>query len=197
MTESGPIATQIVSLAARNVECAVPDARAVSIYIHGSEQLDHLLSMLPEGTEVPLAARRSLQDGSTLVHPVGPDAVAAARAVGAGGASVIAVVPLVEVNAAVVGWFDESPTPAQLEDLRKGAQDVGTAVTHAKQLRDALVVPPSRLVIEQAKGMVMGRHRLPADQAFSVLRAVSQESNVPVRDVASSMVDSVNRPASP
>jgi hypothetical protein len=55
------------------------------------------------------------------------------------------------------------------------------AVAKAAKLELAL---RSRAVIDQAKGMLMERFRLTADQAFHALAQVSMESNRKVRDVA-------------
>jgi GAF domain-containing protein len=46
----------------------------------------------------------------------------------------------------------------------------------------------SRAVIEQAKGMLMERHRLTDDQAFTMLTHASQQTNVKLRDVAAELV---------
>jgi hypothetical protein len=46
----------------------------------------------------------------------------------------------------------------------------------------------SRAVIEQAKGMLMERHRLTDDQAFTMLTHASQQTNVKLRDVAAGLV---------
>jgi GAF domain-containing protein len=46
----------------------------------------------------------------------------------------------------------------------------------------------SRAVIDQAKGILMERFKLTADQAFQVLTRVSMESNTKVRDVAERFV---------
>jgi AmiR/NasT family two-component response regulator len=46
-----------------------------------------------------------------------------------------------------------------------------------------------RAVIEQAKGILMGRHAIDADQAFAMLRDHSQRNGCKVADVAASMVD--------
>lgn len=59
----------------------------------------------------------------------------------------------------------------------------------AEQLRMAL---DSRGVIDQAKGILMDRHRVNADQAFEMLRRTSQDLNRKVRDVAQALVDSVS-----
>jgi AmiR/NasT family two-component response regulator len=46
----------------------------------------------------------------------------------------------------------------------------------------------SRPVIEQAKGIIMGMHSIPAEAAFAVIRRVSQNHNVPVHTLAESLV---------
>ena len=54
------------------------------------------------------------------------------------------------------------------------------------QFRTAL---DSRDVIGQAKGILMERRGLPADQAFDVLRRASQDLNVKLRDVAATLAE--------
>jgi AmiR/NasT family two-component response regulator len=56
------------------------------------------------------------------------------------------------------------------------------------QLEQALV---SRAVIEQAKGIVMGRDRCDAEEAFLRLRRRSQHENRKVRDLARELVEQV------
>jgi GAF domain-containing protein len=53
----------------------------------------------------------------------------------------------------------------------------------------------SRSVIDQAIGIVMGRQRCSADQAFDVLRKVSQQRNTKLRHVATELVTAVTRAA--
>jgi GAF domain-containing protein len=60
-----------------------------------------------------------------------------------------------------------------------------SAVERAKHLEVAL---DSRGVIDQAKGILMERFKLTAEQAFQVLTRVSMESNVKVRDLAERFV---------
>ncbi|MBI4942329.1 MAG: ANTAR domain-containing protein [Actinobacteria bacterium] len=60
------------------------------------------------------------------------------------------------------------------------------AATESRQLRTAMA---SRAVIEQAKGILMARHRADEDAAFAMLRVESQTHNRPLRDVARSVVD--------
>ncbi len=57
----------------------------------------------------------------------------------------------------------------------------------ARQLEEALA---SRAVIEQAKGVLMARHGVNADQAFGLLRHQSQHRNVKLRAVAHDVVAS-------
>jgi AmiR/NasT family two-component response regulator len=46
----------------------------------------------------------------------------------------------------------------------------------------------SRATIEQAKGILMERHKLAADTAFDLLVRVSQEQNRKLRDLADDLV---------
>ena len=54
-----------------------------------------------------------------------------------------------------------------------------------EQFRHALA---SRDIIGQAKGMIMERYGVDAVQAFEVLRKLSQDSNVPLVEVARGLV---------
>ncbi|WP_240619335.1 GAF and ANTAR domain-containing protein [Blastococcus sp. TF02-8] len=60
-----------------------------------------------------------------------------------------------------------------------------TAVERADHLEAAL---RSRAVIDQAKGILMERFKVTADQAFQVLARLSMERNVKLRDVATQVV---------
>ena len=60
-----------------------------------------------------------------------------------------------------------------------------SAVEQAGHLRQAL---DSRAVIDQAKGILMERFRLTADQAFDALTRVSNQANTKVRDLAAELV---------
>jgi transcriptional regulator with GAF, ATPase, and Fis domain len=50
----------------------------------------------------------------------------------------------------------------------------------------------SRAVIDHAVGIIMGQHRCTVDDAFEVLRAISQNRNVKLRDVAADLVTAVS-----
>ncbi len=65
------------------------------------------------------------------------------------------------------------------------------------QLRSSMA---SRSVIDQAAGVIMATERCAQDKAFALLRTVSQNTNVKLRDLAVTIVTSVSgeppRPAS-
>ena len=66
------------------------------------------------------------------------------------------------------------------------------------QLRSSIM---SRAVIDQALGVIMATERCPQDKAFAMLRSVSQNTNVKLRDLAATIVSRVSgeppRPAAP
>jgi GAF domain-containing protein len=62
------------------------------------------------------------------------------------------------------------------------------AVKQAAHLRTAM---QSRAVIEQAKGVLMVRDRCSPDEAFDLLKRISQHRNAKLRDIAQTIVDSV------
>jgi GAF domain-containing protein len=62
------------------------------------------------------------------------------------------------------------------------------------QLEEALA---SRAVIDQALGIVMGERRCTADEAFELLRTISQNTNVKLQDVAAGMVAAVSGRSAP
>lgn len=51
-----------------------------------------------------------------------------------------------------------------------------------------------RAVIEQAKGVLMGRHGISADEAFDLLSRMSQTSNTKLNECAAAVVDGASRP---
>jgi ANTAR domain-containing protein len=61
-----------------------------------------------------------------------------------------------------------------------------SALERAEHLEAALT---SRAVIDQAKGILMERHKLSADQAFQALARASMQTNTKVRDVAEQVVE--------
>jgi GAF domain-containing protein len=65
-----------------------------------------------------------------------------------------------------------------------------STATLAANLQRAL---DSRAVIDQAKGILMGRHGMSAEQAFDLLSKESQLANRKLRDIAEDLVDEVQR----
>jgi GAF domain-containing protein len=63
-----------------------------------------------------------------------------------------------------------------------------STATLAANLQRAL---QSRAVIDQAKGILMGRHRITPDAAFDMLSAQSQATNRKLRGIAADIVDEV------
>jgi GAF domain-containing protein len=72
--------------------------------------------------------------------------------------------------------------------LFRAALDAARLREVAAQLKEALT---TRTVIDQALGIVMAQRRCTSQQAFEVLRHVSQDSNVKLRQVAASIVEKV------
>lgn len=78
-----------------------------------------------------------------------------------------------ENHQAIVNAFTDGIT--QFRDLE----------AEVAQLREALT---SRATIEQAKGMLMVTRRCSADEAFDLLRKLSQDTNVRLADVAAALI---------
>jgi GAF domain-containing protein len=63
------------------------------------------------------------------------------------------------------------------------------AYSTARELADNLQVAlESRAIIDQAKGILMERHKVTAEQAFEVLAQASMRGNIKLRDVADQLV---------
>ncbi len=123
---------------------------------------------------------------------------------GHGMTSVLAVPLVVRDGAAgvlnlysgAVAGFDERDQ----ELARALAAHAAVALTAALRTYDQVsltdnlrIALSSRSVIDQAIGIVMGRERCSADQAFDVLRKVSQQRNTKLRHVATELVTAVAR----
>jgi GAF domain-containing protein len=65
------------------------------------------------------------------------------------------------------------------------AQAAASTGEELAQMRTAMM---SRAVIEQAKGILMERYQVDADQAFTLLTHASQDTNIKLRDVADDLV---------
>jgi transcriptional regulator with GAF, ATPase, and Fis domain len=85
-----------------------------------------------------------------------------------------------------VDAFDEASRNAGLVYAAHAAMALSAAM-HGEQMDQAL---QSRDLIGQAKGILMAREGVNADEAFDMLRRASQRLNMKLRDVAGDMVDS-------
>ena len=116
----------------------------------------------------------------------------------AGALSALAVpVPAVPLSAVLNVY---SPTAAAFSDedrraVARFADFAAVALTNLDALHDAQqlvghlrLAMESRAVIEQAKGILIERHKLTADAAFRLLVEVSMRANRKVRDLAEDLV---------
>jgi GAF domain-containing protein len=69
----------------------------------------------------------------------------------------------------------------------------GEHAAEAETARTLRLAMESRAVIEQAKGVLMARHRCSAEEAFRRLAAESQRTNRKLRDLAVELVRAVQR----
>ncbi len=87
--------------------------------------------------------------------------------------------------------FDEASRSMATGFAPYAAVAAGTVQAYhsARETADNLQIAlESRAVIEQAKGVLIERHELTADQAFEALATVSMNRNVKVRDIAEHLV---------
>jgi GAF domain-containing protein len=126
------------------------------------------------------------------------------RALGLGLRSVVGV-PLNACGQTIGVLNVYRPTPGVWSETELEAVEILTAmgagyVLHANQLRaqheltDQLQTAlESRDTIGQAKGVLMAQHGVEADEAFGMLRSMSQRTNVKLREVARQVVDGERR----
>ena len=93
-------------------------------------------------------------------------------------------------------WTDDEAQVAQLlAALATGyivnASRLDQARHTADQLQEAL---ESRIIIEQAKGLLAGERNISVDEAFKLLRAHARSNNAPLRAIADAVVNLRLRP---
>ncbi len=128
-----------------------------------------------------------------------PDYCRHAAAIGVG-SSLSIPLPFQGVSIGALNLYAERPHSFTEKDLRLGhevaawvAVAVGVAEGTARsseeieQMRTAM---SSRATIEQAKGILMERYKVSADQAFKLLTHASQHTNTKLRAVADELVHS-------
>jgi GAF domain-containing protein len=91
-------------------------------------------------------------------------------------------------------------SPESLAAGREVAETIAVAIVNAdahwqvsEQARNMRVAMESRAMIEQAKGVLMAQRRVPAEQAFEILREASQRYNRKLRDIATGIVESTQQ----
>ena len=114
------------------------------------------------------------------------------------GSSLSLPLPFQYSTVGALNVYAEHPHAFSVADVELGeevASWVALAVGNAEassmtnqELRDMRAAMVSRAVIEQAKGVLMERYKITADQAFTLLAKASQRSNVKLRDVADELV---------
>ena len=79
------------------------------------------------------------------------------------------------------------PAHSQVESTspERASTDTLSLMSEIKELHNAL---ESRPLIEQAKGILMGRYRVDAAGAYEIIRRWSMDSNIKVRDISAALV---------
>jgi GAF domain-containing protein len=115
------------------------------------------------------------------------------------------------VPVGALNWYARRPNafgPAETRRAEEFAEHASGALALAlrmascvdlnHQLRSSIT---SRAVIDQALGVIMATERCAQDEAFALLRTVSQNTNIKLREVAATIVTSVSgkplRPVTP
>ena len=114
------------------------------------------------------------------------------------GSSLSLPLPFQYATVGALNTYAVRPDAFSDEDVARG-EEVATWVALAignaesssmtnQELRDLRTAMVSRATIEQAKGVLMERYRVTAEQAFTLLARASQHGNVKLRDVADELV---------
>ena len=89
--------------------------------------------------------------------------------------------------------YNRSPHAFSEESRQSGlpfAAHAAVALAQVQQREDLLTAVDSRDLIGQAKGILMERHKLTAEQAFHLLTTASQHRNVKLREIARELTSS-------
>ena len=116
----------------------------------------------------------------------------AARAAEAGAGSMLSFRLYVSGDdLGAMNLYNRTPHAFSAESQRTGlpfAAHAAVALVQAQQHEHLLAAIDSRDLIGQAKGILMERHRLTADQAFALLTTASQHRNVKLHEIARELV---------
>jgi GAF domain-containing protein len=86
-------------------------------------------------------------------------------------------------------------TPVHVEDGSAFAVIVAIAISEARSNENKDVALDTRALIGQATGIVMERYDVDAVRAMALLKRISQESNVKMRDVAAELIRTRSLPS--
>jgi AmiR/NasT family two-component response regulator len=84
------------------------------------------------------------------------------------------------------------PRVAATEQIERLQEVAASLLERNRQLEEAL---ESRIVIEQAKGVLAERYRLEIDAAFELLRRASRNNRMRIHELAAAVVRSRETPA--
>ena len=162
-----------------------------------AEIVDRVLHRVVE--LVPGAEQAGLRPRSTLVPPVstGPEAAACLAASDVSSVPHVGAVldAMVPHDGGLLLFCASAPFPSAAHGiLPVVATRVGVALAHAEKLAHLLRAIDSRQTIGQACGILVERHRLRPDEAFSVLRRASQRNHLKLRDLAARVVETGQEP---
>ena len=177
--------------AADEVSIRLDGTLRVSLAGGQAEAAEQLQVELGEG---PTLAASS---GSEVVwaEPAGTSAwprwSAAVAGLGVRGAVAVPLVPELGPAGALTLYVLDAATvgPEQLEAARTAGALLSLCLGHARRAQHLREAMENRTVIGQAQGLLMERYTVDADDAFAVLRRLSNTSHRPLFEVAEELID--------
>jgi hypothetical protein len=153
------------------------------------EERGQQLTDAPRGTPLTVGDVRTGHDTATDTQ--WPEWSSLARALGIGSVLLLGLAPI-RGRAVVLELYAGAPDRFHVLDsvaLRQIATFVGFSLRQADQRSNLELALHSRGVIGQAQGILMERYELTGEQAMNYLRRHSQDSQIPIRDLAAGIVD--------
>jgi GAF domain-containing protein len=182
---------------------AVACSYAGVTFVHGPRQAETIIETHPivttldrirresgEDPDLGMAEQQSLIVADTLADKRWPSW--ASRVAEAGVRSVLSVrLATASSTIGTLNLYDPRPRQFDLDDQAVAhvlARHAAIALATALHKEDLWQVIDARKLIGQAQGILMERHSLTADQAFSVLLQYSQDKDIKLRAVADRLV---------
>jgi transcriptional regulator with GAF, ATPase, and Fis domain len=175
---------------------AVRKGRAVTLASCGDvvEASDRLQGELAEGPCFDLAARANGAEGErvfrigdmTRPQPAWPRFAAAARELGIGSMTGVLLYTH-DADFGALNLYARQPGTFTKDIETAGwllASHAAVALADARTIDQLEEAMKTRHAIGEAMGILMERHQLSEDEAFDVLRRISQQHNIKLRDVA-------------